>query len=586
MEKGADPNDVNGDGETALKLAVKKEFSEVAKCLAPVTNVACSTIAEVYAHPDVVAAAVLDAIQKDVGFNTFAALGPSPVTIIEDQSRTAECLLISDEWANEMLRQRMQFPWLTFRKKVLGFSNKAVQGFTIDAQGLPVCPEVLKAVAQPGAGDAALGHPVTKAIVEAAWEGIQWAYMADFAVAIAFVTLLTMATFDLHFGHTPAQWVIGLLAVIAAKAILEESQQNAMTIWDACLAAKNTMLRKYDITPAVAIAVSPLAACPIATKDKLLRLLRDLGILLWCGIPSLINVVVFQNGMDWMRIVFDTLGLCILAASELGERDRCVLAIWVVFRWLRVLNFLRGFPMFGPRMLPIFKAAKDTFNFFVVLVFFLVAFTHAYFVLGIRDDPPHAFVSAVFTVMRLGLFADFDLFHLEGTDVVFEEQGGTWEPRDPEPTTMYFVVMVYFCSVSLVGSVLLMNLLVGVLSSNYDRWEERSDGLFTQERARIIVMYDSRVWLRAWALCKRRRSVPWVTLPSQMQHHRGTLIFAMRKGEEADQLFSVRSFVASQLHVRQEETRKDIEETRKELAKLDAKLDKLLSAQVKCADQA
>ena len=54
-------------------------------------------------------------------------------------------------------------------------------------------------------------------------------------------------------------------------------------------------------------------------------------------------------------------------------------------------------------------------------------------------------------------------------------------------------------------TVTVMNLLIGILGSNYDRYEERSMELFTRERASILLLYGtSRPWLKL---------LPFVRLP-------------------------------------------------------------------------
>ena len=41
----------------------------------------------------------------------------------------------------------------------------------------------------------------------------------------------------------------------------------------------------------------------------------------------------------------------------------------------------------------------------------------------------------------------------------------------------------------------MMNILVGILGSNYERYEEQSRALFVRERARIIMILSARPWL-------------------------------------------------------------------------------------------
>merc|ERR1719420_1417572 len=102
-------------------------------------------------------------------------------------------------------------------------------------------------------------------------------------------------------------------------------------------------------------------------------------------------------------------------------------------QWFRVLYGLRPFETFGPRILPILFAVKDTAAFTVVMLFCTAASTHAYFVIGARDDPNPVYASFLL-MYRLIWLGDFDLYELEGEDTVFEPNAdGVLEPTDPEP---------------------------------------------------------------------------------------------------------------------------------------------------------
>jgi septin family protein len=45
-------------------------------------------------------------------------------------------------------------------------------------------------------------------------------------------------------------------------------------------------------------------------------------------------------------------------------------------------------------------------------------------------------------------------------------------------------------------TILMMNILVGILGANYERYEEQSQVLFVRERARMINILSTRPWLR------------------------------------------------------------------------------------------
>merc|ERR1719506_1634811 len=112
------------------------------------------------------------------------------------------------------------------------------------------------------------------------------------------------------------------------------------------------------------------------------------------------------------------------------------------------MYMLRGFEMFGPRILPIVSAIWDTAGFIIVTSFVVGGAVHAFYVLGTRDYPS-PFYAAFLTVYRLAVLGDFDMFELEGLDTPFIGNGnGEWWPEDPESYTMnptlYLSVHTFF----------------------------------------------------------------------------------------------------------------------------------------------
>ena len=177
----------------------------------------------------------------------------------------------------------------------------------------------------------------------------------------------------------------------------------------------------------------------------------------------------------------------------------------------------QAFELFGPRVLPIVRSVMATGSFIVVnplatgfldlrffeslrnelwhtgdadhdrygsfvecmsnvrghlKLFWLGGFFHAYFVLGTADLSPSLGYSSLLATFRLGVLGDFDLSELEGTD-----EGGE----------LYTYSHIWFYLASLIVTMLMMNILVGILGSNYDRFEDQSKQLFVQKRAEVIM---------------------------------------------------------------------------------------------------
>lgn len=154
-------------------------------------------------------------------------------------------------------------------------------------------------------------------------------------------------------------------------------------------------------------------------------------------------------------------------------------------------------------MLPMLCAIRGAMAFAVMMMFGLAAVTHSYFVVGARDLPGGTGMSIYASfqpIWRLAMLGDFDMFFLEGTDAVFEPNAqGVLEPKDPNPGENFALVHGIFMLTTVFLTVLMLNLLVGILGENYSRYEDQALVLFLRERARIITRYSHRPWFaRCW----------------------------------------------------------------------------------------
>eukprot|EP00746_Dinoflagellata_sp_MGD_P045233 gnl/MRDRNA2_/MRDRNA2_210832_c0_seq1.p1 gnl/MRDRNA2_/MRDRNA2_210832_c0~~gnl/MRDRNA2_/MRDRNA2_210832_c0_seq1.p1 ORF type:complete len:290 (-),score=29.61 gnl/MRDRNA2_/MRDRNA2_210832_c0_seq1:323-1099(-) len=161
--------------------------------------------------------------------------------------------------------------------------------------------------------------------------------------------------------------------------------------------------------------------------------------------------------------------------------------------WFRVLYGLRPFEAFGPRILPILFAVKDTAAFAVVMLFCTAAATHAYFVIGVSDTPS-LFYASFLPIYRLIWLGDFDLSELEGQDT---------ETTNVGLSTKWLVHILFFI-VCMLLTIAMLNLLVGILGANYERYEASSLPLFLRERARIMSSFSCRfygalLWRKEWS---------------------------------------------------------------------------------------
>eukprot|EP00913_Durusdinium_trenchii_P024052 g22589.t1 len=191
------------------------------------------------------------------------------------------------------------------------------------------------------------------------------------------------------------------------------------------------------------------------------------------------------------------------------------MALLCSLSWLRLLFAMRGERWLGPRFLPIMFALRDTFAFFLVALLCLTASAHAYYVLNARGTDPFPVYSSITQTLRLGMFGDFDLFEFQGQDTTFHRSGSVsgsvWEPVDPTPQELgleqYVYIQVVFYLTGIGITILLMNLLIGVLGQNYELYQDQAPQLFTRARAAMLLKHQDRPWfilagwLQPWRSC-------------------------------------------------------------------------------------
>ena len=211
------------------------------------------------------------------------------------------------------------------------------------------------------------------------------------------------------------------------------------------------------------------------------------------------SYMTFDNAADVLYLVGGWLAIARQLSIGSDELEKPWMAAFAAAAWLRLLYSLRAETWMGPRLLPILSAVKDTFAFFLLMVICIASATHGYYNLQLREEPTPTY-AALMQVVRLGIFGDFDLFEFEGLDPTYRlkddgndnESQSEWEPIDPSPGPDYVYVHVLFYMTGVGITVLLMNVLIGVLSSNYERYEAQSVGQFFRARVKMLVELQGR----------------------------------------------------------------------------------------------
>ena len=212
-----------------------------------------------------------------------------------------------------------------------------------------------------------------------------------------------------------------------------------------------------------------------------------------------VSYMTFDKTVDVSYLVGGWLAIARQLSIGSDELEKPYMAVFAAAAWLRLLYSLRGETWMGPRLLPIMSVAKDTFAFFLILTICIASAAHAYYNLQLREEPTPIY-AALMQVVRLGIFGDFDLFEFEGLDPTYRlkddgndnESQNEWEPIDPSPGPNYVYVHVLFYITGGYITFFLMNVLIGILSSNHDRLEAESVGQFFRARVTMLVELQGR----------------------------------------------------------------------------------------------
>ncbi|CAE7788476.1 HMA5 [Symbiodinium sp. CCMP2456] len=321
---------------------------------------------------------------------------------------------------------------------------------------------VLAAVAET-ANEEIVASDTVDALIAAAWLQMRASTALDILLMLVSVVCLCLVSYAYRHGGVDAKPALWILAVIHTKEALEWLLQAAYFFWSKCCG-------RYEEAAV--------------------------------GLESLADLLYLVTGY-----------LGIVHQMELQELERSFLPVFSAMAWLRLLYSLRGERWLGPRLLPILSAVRDTQAFFLVTVLCLASATHAYFILNPRGEDPLPIYSSFTHTARLGMFGDFDLFEYQGQDTTFavDATTGEWVPNDPVPdeigysSFVYLQVIFFFTGVGI--TILLMNLLIGVLGQNYEIHMDRAHVLFVRARAKMLLEHRGRPQAKVKRrLCPKRDS--------------------------------------------------------------------------------
>jgi len=228
----------------------------------------------------------------------------------------------------------------------------------------------------------------------------------------------------------------------------------------------------------------------IWARSLVIEVLQGIGFL---ALGRLLHYFLsIENLADAVRIIATGFIQIVLATDwEAVERNqvlRVIFAMTGFVRWLRVLNSLKGFESTGKPMLPILQAIPATAPFFIVVLCWFAGFMHMYYSFGLTN-----WWTSGMIMYRLGFLADFSRNEMVADIAEVEDAWATWVD-----------VVLVFMGLSM--SILLMNILIGVLAESYNRGWEHRERLFLLERSRLVLHHftTARGWRKVCSWRNRK----------------------------------------------------------------------------------
>ncbi|CAE7698860.1 psmD10 [Symbiodinium sp. CCMP2592] len=349
-------------------------------------------------------------------------------------------------------------------------------------------PRVLNAVAQ-AANDETLASDTVEVITTAAW--LQWRAVTAIDVCLDAVAIACLCSVTISCragGDMKARLSFAVLILIQVK----EATEWIVHFFYLSRGVFGLLLKQYVFFE------------PVKGED-------------WHESVSGQGAGVLETFAD---LLFLVVGCAAIASQmELCNEERMD-KVWMPWfcsmYWLRFVYSLRGERWLGIYLLPILSAVRDTWAFFFVTFLCVGGATHAYIILDPRGGDPLPIYSALTHTVRLAIFGDFDLFEYQGQDTTFElnTESNEWQPKDPSPRDLgsdgsdwiwsYAYLQLSFFITGIGITVLLMNLLIGILGHNYDAHQDRAQVLLVQARARMLQEQQRRPWSRAFTWLKGR----------------------------------------------------------------------------------
>ncbi|CAK9040746.1 CBBY-like protein (AtCbby) [Durusdinium trenchii] len=227
---------------------------------------------------------------------------------------------------------------------------------------------------------------------------------------------------------------------------------------------------------------------------------------------------VFSAYVGWRFMVYACVGGGVevndawaARTSVLFQKHPAFLSVLVLIRWTQVGFGLLQLPGIGRNIVPVFYAITRI-NFLFILFIIVMGSFHAYFVFPIKENTGKFdnIFNGFLKIFRLEVLGDFDLNELEGLSETLSAnlshghlQG---EVGEEVRSHIHRSLRLEFLVLSLLVTVVAMNVYIGLLGELYSKAVERKNRLYNHYLAASACRYLSRLVGFRWLCCGGRCS--------------------------------------------------------------------------------
>jgi hypothetical protein len=233
------------------------------------------------------------------------------------------------------------------------------------------------------------------------------------------------------------------------------------------------------------------------------------------------------NLVDWVRVLLTGITVCYIAFSDSalkgrgdttpqGDTDssysfKLFFAFTVFFRWMKVLNSLRGYEFAGALILPVLRSLPVCIPFLLVVIFPTMGLMHAYYIFNIYGvDLFRSFM----IIYRICFVGDFDWEEMEDIDGWYllpnmtDPDDKQLELEDPELSEWHPFISVILVVATTFVTITMMNIFIAVLCDAFGKAFQERDRAFWRTRVRIVLDESIKMWTEEaiWDnVCRCRR---------------------------------------------------------------------------------